>query len=65
MLTLTLDAVTGNQKMAESIIIWGRAKKKAAKRDNAGAVCNSGMGMLFLYIYFFTIISLRGVLHLI
>ena len=39
--------------------------KNAAKRDNAGAVCNSGMGMLFLYIYFFTIISLRGVLHLI
>ena len=41
------------------------SKKNAAKRDNAGAVCNSGMGMLFLYIYFFTIISLRGVLHLI
>ena len=23
------------------------SKKNAAKRDNAGAVCNSGMGMLF------------------
>ena len=25
--------------------VW---KKNAAKRDSAGAVCNSGMGMLFL-----------------
>ena len=34
------------------------SKKNAAKRDNAGAVCNSGMGMLFfMYLiclhYFF------------
>ena len=27
------------------------------RRDNAGAVCNSGMGMLFLCIYFLYIIS--------
>ena len=27
-------------------------KKNAAKRDSAGAVCNSGMGMFFL-MYFF------------
>ena len=26
------------------------------RRDNAGAVCNSGMGMLFLCIYVFYII---------
>ena len=24
------------------------SKKNAAERDNAGAVCNSGMGMIFL-----------------
>ena len=28
------------------------------RRDNAGAVCNSGMGMLFLCIYLFYLISL-------
>ena len=33
------------------------------RRDNAGAVCNSGMGMLFLCIYVFYIISLRGVMN--
>ena len=27
--------------------------KMLQRRDNAGAVCNSGMGMLFLCIYFF------------
>ena len=26
--------------------------KNAAKRDSAGAVCNSGMGMLFFLMYF-------------
>ena len=26
--------------------------KMPQRRDNAGAVCNSGMGMLFLCIYF-------------
>ena len=35
-------------------------QKMPQRRDNAGAVCNSGMGMLFLCIYFFYIISLRG-----
>ena len=35
-------------------------KKMPQRRDNAGAVCNSGMGMLFLCIYLFYIISLRG-----
>ena len=33
------------------------------RQDNAGAVCNSGMGMLFLCIYVFYIISLRGVMN--
>ena len=33
------------------------------RRDNAGAVCNSGMGMLFLCIYVFYIISLRGMMN--
>ena len=27
-------------------------KRNAAKRDNAGAVCNSGMGMFFYVIHF-------------
>ena len=27
-------------------------RKMPQRRDNAGAVCNSGMGMLFLCIYF-------------
>ena len=35
-------------------------KKCRTRRDNAGAVCNSGMGILFLCSYFFYIISLRG-----
>ena len=26
-------------------------RKNAAKRDNAGAVCNSGMGMLFALFF--------------
>ena len=29
-----------------------RKSKMPQRRDNAGAVYNSGMGMLFLYIYF-------------
>ena len=29
--------------------------KMPQRRDNAGAVCNSGMGMLFLCIYVFTL----------
>ena len=37
--------------------------KMPQRRDNAGAVSNSGMGMLFLCIYLFYIISLRGVLN--
>ena len=39
------------------------SKKMPQRRDNAGAVCNSGMGMLFLCIYVFYIISLRGVMN--
>ena len=27
--------------------------KNAAKRDSAGAVCNSGMGMLFFNVFYF------------
>ena len=38
-------------------------KKMPQRRDNAGAVCNSDMGMLFLCIYVFYIISLRGVMN--
>ena len=28
-------------------------QKNAAKRDSAGAVCNSGMGMLFFNVFYF------------
>ena len=35
-------------------------EKMSQRRDNDGAVCNYGMGMLFLCIYLFYIISLGG-----
>ena len=31
-------------------------KKNAAKRDNEGAVCNSGIGMLFYVLNLFALI---------
>ena len=64
----------GVQIWTETLIIWTSSLldwsewllsstptiKMPQRRDNAGAVCNSGMGMLFLCVYVFYIISLRG-----
>ena len=67
----------GVQIWTETLIIWTSSLldwsewllsstptiRMPQRRDNAGAVCNSGMGMLFLCIYGFYIISLRGVMN--